>query len=103
MNRRFYKGLWALVAAVGLAGCSDLGAPLRLVPRPELSVTSLDFGTVVVSGSATRSVVVGNSGNTDLVGFASVSCPGYSIESGGGAFSVPPGGQQADSGTTGGG
>ena len=93
MNRRFYKGLWALVAAVGLAGCSDLGAPLRLVPRPELSVTSLDFGTVVVSGSATRSVVVGNSGNTDLVGFASVSCPGYSIESGGGAYSVPPGGQ----------
>jgi hypothetical protein len=93
MNRRFYKDLWALVAAVGLAGCSDLGAPLRLVPRAELSSSSLDFGTVVVNGTATRSVVVSNSGNADLKGFASVSCPAYSIQSGGGAFSVPPGGQ----------
>src|SRR5262249_39818293 len=93
MNRRFYKGLWALIAASGLAGCSDLGAPLRLVPRAELSVSTLDFGTVVASGSARRSVVVGNSGNTALLGVASVGCPGYSIDSGGGPFSVPPGGQ----------
>jgi hypothetical protein len=63
------------------------------LPRIELSATSVDFGTVLVGGSTTRSVVVGNSGNGELKGFASVSCPGYSLDSGGGAFTVPPGGQ----------
>ena len=77
---------WLLLGA----GCSDLGEPIRLVPRPEVSATSLDFGTVAVNGSATRSVVIANTGNASLTGSASVSCADYVIDSGGGAFTVPP-------------
>jgi hypothetical protein len=86
-------GAWALVAAAALAGCSDLGEPIRLGAHAELSVASLDFGTVAVSASATRSVIVGNSGGADLHGSASIACANYSIQSGGGAFTVPAGGQ----------
>jgi len=93
MYRRLYKGLCALAAMMGFAGCSDLGEPIKLTPRAELSATSLDFGTVAVSTTATRSVTVSNSGSGDLAGFASVRCPVYSIQSGGGAFTVTPGGQ----------
>lgn len=85
--------LMALVSMLAVPGCSDLGAPLKLLAHGQLSATSLDFGTVVVSGAATRSVVISNSGNAELHGFASVSCPGYSIPSGGGAYTVPPAGQ----------
>ena len=95
MNKPIRIGFWALVAALGVSGCSDLGEPIRLSPHAELSVTSLDFGTVAVSATATRSVIVGNSGGGDLHGTASVACPNYSIQSGGGAFTVPPGGQHA--------
>ena len=77
---------WLLLGA----GCSDLGEPLHLAPRPEVSASALDFGTVAVNGNATRSVVIGNTGTADLTGFASVSCADYSIDSGGGAFVVPP-------------
>ena len=93
MNARENKWFWVGVAALTLAGCSDLGAPLKLLPHIELSAVSLDFGTVVVSGSATRSVVIGNSGNAPINGIAAVACTGYSIDSGGGAFAVPPAGQ----------
>jgi len=93
MNRRLVKGSRAFVAALCLAGCSDLGEPIHLHAHAELSATTLDFGTVAVSASATRSVLVGNSGGADLHGSASVSCPGFSIQSGGGAFTVPPAGQ----------
>jgi HYDIN/CFA65/VesB family protein len=93
MYRRLDKGFWALVAMMGLAGCSDLGEPIKLGPRAELSATALDFGTVAVSATATRSVIVSNLGDGDLNGFASVLCPVYSIQGGGGAFTVTPGGQ----------
>jgi hypothetical protein len=94
-TRRGRRDLWVLVAVFGLAGCSDLGEPIRLSAHAELSVGTLDFGTVAVSANATRSVIVGNSGGADLHGAAAVSCAGFSIQSGGGAFSVPPGGQHA--------
>jgi len=93
MNPRGNKRCLAPLCLVFLAGCSDLGVPLKLLPHIELSTTSVDFGTVLVGGSATRNVVVGNSGNGSLAGFAAVSCPGFSLDSGGGAFTVPPGGQ----------
>ncbi len=80
------------LAALGLFGCSDLGAPLRLFPRAEVSESALGFGTVPVGGSASRSVTIGNSGEADLHGLAAVSCAEFAIESGGGAFTVPPGG-----------
>jgi hypothetical protein len=83
-------GAWALVAAAALTGCSDLGEPIRLSAHAELSVASLDFGTVAVSGSATRSVIVGNSGGADLHGSASVACSNYSIQSGGPAAPALP-------------
>ena len=87
MNVRGNKWWWVAVATVALvalsmAGCSDLGSPLKLLPHIELSPAALDFGTVVVSGATTRSVLVGNSGNAPLNGFAAVACPGYSIDSG---------------------
>jgi hypothetical protein len=93
MNKRLDMVLWALVATMSLAGCSDLGEPIKLIPRAELSAVALDFGTVAVSASATRSVTVGNTGTGVLNCFASVRCPVYSIQGGGGAFTVPPGGQ----------
>src|SRR5262249_31393619 len=91
-------GLCALVIAASpalaaLAGCSDLGEPLKLLPRAEVSPTVVDFGTVAVSASATRNVTVGNSGSGALNGFSSVGCPGRSIQSGGGSFTVRPGGR----------
>jgi hypothetical protein len=92
MNVRQRRILWVVLAAVAVVGCSDLGAPLRLFPRADVSVSALGFGTVAVGGSASRSVTVGNSGEADLHGLAAVSCPEFGIESGGGAFTVPPGG-----------
>jgi len=81
------------VLALLASGCSDLGSPLRLEPRPQLSATSLDFGTVAVSASSQRSVTIGNLGDADLVGDAAVSCPEFRLDAGGGAFRVPPGGE----------
>ena len=91
------KLLWAFAALLCLlfvgAGCSDLGAPLHLLPRVQLSVTTLDFGTVAVTGANTLTVSVGNTGEADLQGVASLTCPDFSLESGGGAYTVTPGGQ----------
>ena len=93
MHTLLRRSPWALAALVTLAGCSDLGEPIRLTPHAKLSASALDFGTVAVSASVTRSVIVGNTGDGDLHGTASVSCSNYSIQSGGGAFTVPPAGQ----------
>lgn len=91
MRTRTRSNTFALaIACLLAAGCSDLGEPIRLVPRAEVSATALDFGTVLVNGSATRSLVIANSGTGAFDGFASVACGAYTIESGGGAFTVPP-------------
>jgi centrosomal CEP192-like protein len=79
-------------ASLALAGCSDLGDPVRPAARPELSASALDFGTVAVTSSATRSVVITNSGTGKLEGAASVPCSSYQVLSGGGSFSISPGG-----------
>ena len=93
MNTRRVRGFWALLAAVALAGCSDLGEPVRLLPHALVSVDSLDFGTVAVSTNATRDVVVRNVGAADLHGSASIFCSEFAIQSGGGDFTVPPAGE----------
>ena len=72
-------------------GCSDLGSPLA--PAPVVSPTALDFGTVAVGTSNTRTVMISNAGSAPLSGVATVGCSPYSLVSGGGAFSVPPGGR----------
>jgi hypothetical protein len=94
MNLRANKLRWvgALALLFAMAGCSDLGDPLRLVPRPVLSVASLDFGAVPVGSSASQSVSISNVGDADLNGVAALSCPEFAFESGGGSFTVPPGG-----------
>jgi hypothetical protein len=74
-------------------GCSDLGEPLRFAPQPGVSVAALDFGTVAVGGSATRSVSVSNSGTADFSGTAHVWCDGFRLDQGAGEFTVPPGGE----------
>jgi hypothetical protein len=84
----------ALVLSPLLAiGCSDLGEPLRFAPQPGVSVAALDFGTVAVGGSATRSVSVFNSGTADFTGTAHVWCDGFKLDEGAGEFTVPPGGE----------
>lgn len=80
-----------LGALFAIAGCSDLGDPLQLFPRPEISVTALDFGDVAVGAFATQSATISNSGEADLQGDIGVSCPEFSIDSGGGPFTLRPG------------
>jgi hypothetical protein len=79
MNLRLGFALALAIGAIVAVGCSDLGEPLRLAPQPGVSATALDFGTVAVGGSATRSVTVTNAGTADFSGSAGLSCPGYSI------------------------
>jgi len=82
----------ALVIALAASGCSDLGRPLLPKAEPLLSASALDFGTVTLSDSVSRDVVLRNTGTGPLAGAATVSCPEYVIESGGGPFVLPPGG-----------
>jgi hypothetical protein len=84
--------LAALLLALALsAGCSDLGAPLKPNPQAALSVTALDFGTVALSQTRDRSVTLSNAGTGTLTGTVAVSCAAYTIESGGGAYSLAAG------------
>jgi hypothetical protein len=78
---------WALV------GCSDLGRPFALAGKWELSSSSLDFGSVALTDSTTRSLTVQNTGNADLEGNAVVSCPEFRLVAGGGPFRIVPGGE----------
>lgn len=86
--------IFALTSMVVVAGCSDLGAPFKPQPRSELSVASLDFGTVVVSRSTTRTVTITNVGTGTLTGNAALSCSEYTIQSGGGAYALGAGESQ---------
>ena len=72
-------------------GCSDLGSPQAPVGR--LSTTVLDFGTITTGDTAERTVTISNSGTAPLSGEAIVGCVPYSLVSGGGAFTVSPGGR----------
>jgi hypothetical protein len=86
--------LFFVVASLAalVAGCSDLGTPPRRFALPELSAASLDFGTVALSDSALRTVTLRNTGTADLTGTAVVACSEYQLQSGGGPYSIPPGG-----------
>jgi len=93
LTLRTGSSLFFVVAlATAIAGCSDLGTPPRRFASPELSATSLDFGTVALSDSALRTITLRNTGTADLTGTAAVTCSEYQLQTGGGAFSIPPGG-----------
>jgi hypothetical protein len=79
------------VLATGLTGCSDVGTNLVDQPEPVLSATTVDFGTMLVGQSATRSLSLSNEGTGTLAGTVSLSCAGYELVSGGGAFILSPG------------
>jgi len=80
-----------LVLVVGsMAGCSDMGNPVRPKAEPLLSSATLDFGIVAVRGTTTRNLTVRNSGSAALTGTAAVSCDGYQLVQGGGPFSIAP-------------
>jgi len=93
-RRRSVLRIVLIAILLASTGCSDLGRPLLPKAQAVLSVSSLDFGTVAVSESSLRDVVVTNTGTGPLSGEAVVGCPEYIIESGGGPFVVPPGGSR---------
>lgn len=80
-----------LMAILCLSSCADLGDPLKPQPQSSLTATTLDFGTVALSRSTTRSVTISNSGTGTLVGSAELSCAEYTFQSGGGAFALRAG------------
>lgn len=89
------QGLRLLILAAFLAafatGCSDLGKPIFPTPEAVLSAHSLDFGTVALSDSSTRSLTVRNDGTAALEGAPALHCGEYYLVSGG-PFRIPPGG-----------
>jgi len=56
-----------------------------------LEPSQLDFGDVVIGGSATRYASVFNTGDLPLTGTISLDDPQFSLNSGGGDFTLPPG------------
>jgi cytochrome c551/c552 len=72
-----------------LAGCSDLGDPLT--PACEVSATALDFGQVAVNDSVELVLVIRSTGSAPLSGNATLSCPAFTLISGGGRFVIAPG------------
>ncbi len=81
-----------LALTFALVGCSDLGVKVRLEGRAELSSSSVDFGTLALNDLAVRTVTVRNTGNADLTGNATLTCPPFAITTGGGPFTLAPGG-----------
>jgi hypothetical protein len=80
----------ALVAAMLLAGCSDLGDPYEFSADCDRLPGGVFFGQVEVGRFEERVITIRNSGNADLPGDASTDSPHYQIESGGGPFVIPP-------------
>ena len=83
----------AALLAFSLASCSDLGPLVRPKPQAELSALTLDFGTVALNQTSSRSLVIRNVGTGPLDVSPSVSGAGYSLPAGNAPFSVPPGGE----------
>jgi hypothetical protein len=82
-----------MALAFALAGCSDLGPLVRPKPQAQLSALALDFGTVAVTQSATRSLVIRNLGTAPLDVTPSITGTNYTLPSGNAPFSVPPNAQ----------
>ena len=80
-----------MLLVLALAGCSDLGDSLRRTPRCDVSASLVDFGTVAVDDSASRTIVLRNLGSADLTGTVALACPPFRVVTGGGPYSLAPG------------
>lgn len=85
----------AALLALLAAGCSDLGPLVRPKPQAQLSTMAIDFGTVVLNQTVTRTVVIANIGTAPLNVTPSVATPQFTLPAGSAAISIPPGGQHS--------
>lgn len=84
--------IWAVAALCFAIGCSDLGKVVKLAPLAQLSALSIDFGTIAVSQSATRSLTIHNIGTAPLAVTPALSgAAGYTLTSNSAPFTVEPG------------
>jgi hypothetical protein len=81
-----------IIAAMSVIACSDLGDPYVYRADCDRSTGGIDFGQVPLGHFSERTLLVANSGNTDLVGDISSSDSQFTVVSGGGPFSIPPNG-----------
>jgi hypothetical protein len=79
--------------AVALLGCSDLGDPFEYRADCDRAPGGIDFGSIALGRFQDATVVIANSGTSDLEGEVRLSDPHFSILSGEGRFVVPPGGE----------
>ncbi|HEX2710784.1 MAG TPA: choice-of-anchor D domain-containing protein, partial [Candidatus Acidoferrales bacterium] len=89
------KDIGADVNALSAATATALGTGSSTSPTPVLSVTpqaTVDFGSIVVGGSADRSFTVANTGGGTLTGTATSAAP-FSVVSGG-SFGLSGGASQ---------
>ncbi len=71
--------------------------PLEVVggePVCGVAPTELDFGSLAIGESASLSFTISNTGGGTLDGSVSESCADFSITSGAGVYSIPPGGSR---------
>ena len=81
----------AVLLVLVLTGCSDLGDPLHRAPQCDVSASLLDFGTVAVNDSASRTFVIRNLGNANLTGEVALACPPFRVVTGLGPYSLASG------------
>jgi hypothetical protein len=94
MIRRRVAVMLPLASLLSLViGCADLGRVIRLKPDARVSSLALDFGTVAVRQSVTRSLIIRNLGTGPLVVRPALSNAAYALVAGGAALSVAPGGE----------
>ena len=88
------EGVHASAVDLGNDGCSGVsiqGSALMPVPGCEVDPDSLDFGEVVIGSHDDLYFRVTNTGELPLSGFAEAIGDGFTVVTGGGAFTLEPG------------
>jgi hypothetical protein len=76
----------------GNSGCLDLPCHgIGLGPVCSLSATSLHFGVIEAGQRTTQTFTITNAGGGLLAGTVILTCPNFTIDAGGGAYSLGPG------------